>query len=433
MVFQNYGVFRAFAIFAGIFGIFQSLIWIGFAITGIVAYYCDMDFSGQTDTLGSLLTLTFFRQYFEGTCEIQIPFIDMTAVRELNLLSPGDLHAWVWVYLILHIFWAISSLLLLTNARKKYVKYINIFLYIWIAFTVTISILDLALGIQFAVDYDTIINALFLRQYPAPTPADEVLVTAATASGIMLVMAFRGFIIWIINVALVVYMFTQTFTIYDYNQFRRKSGTTNAAFVGDNGGQRRAPIDAYDMGPSSQRYNQEEIRRPYNPPINYRRPLDRISEQPTETIIERPIQQQAPQDYSNQPRSYTPQPSTSVTRSFEPLARQPSVEPEEIRPDPPKPIPPPPPPKNFNMNTVVRRDAAAAKVAQELNYRNSFNVTNANQGPGNGLRTFAPVPPPAANNDADLPTPNYSPPMPRVNPFENRPPLRSVLRNSRYQ
>lgn len=191
--------------------------------------------------------------------------------------------------------------------------------------------------------------------------------------------------------------------------------------------------DKPNFSPSSQRYNQEDIRRPYNPPINYRRPLDRISEQPTETIIERPIQQQAPQDYSNQPRSYTPQPSTSVTRSFEPLARQPSVEPEEIRPDPPKPIPPPPPPKNFNMNTVVRRDAAAAKVAQELNYRNSFNVTNANQGPGNGLRTFAPAPPPPASNDADLPTPNYSPPMPRVNPFENRPPLRSVLRNSRYQ
>lgn len=71
-------------------------------------------------------------------------------------------------------------------------------------------------------DFHFFQNALFLRQYPAPTPADEVLVTAATASGIMLVMAFRGFIIWIINVTLVVYMFTQTFTIYDYNQFRRK-------------------------------------------------------------------------------------------------------------------------------------------------------------------------------------------------------------------
>lgn len=180
-----------------------------------------------------------------------------------------------------------------------------------------------------------------------------------------------------------------------------------------------------------QRYSQEEIRRPYNPPVVYRRPLERIPEQPRETvIIERPIQQQ--QEYQSQPRTYTPQPNSTVTRTFEPLTRQASLEPEEIRPDPPKPIPPPPPPKNFNFNTVVRRDAAAAKVAQELNYRNSFNMANGNIGPSNGLRSFAPMAPPPAN-DADLPTPNYSPPMPRVNPFENRPPLRSVLRNSRFQ
>ncbi|XP_058835762.1 uncharacterized protein LOC131692622 [Topomyia yanbarensis] len=425
MVFANYSVFRAFAIFAGVFGIFQSLVWIAFAITGIIAYYCDMDLSGQTGTLGSLLTMTFFHQYFEGTCtQTNIPAIDMTAVRELNLLSPGDLHAWVWVYLILHVFWAICSLLLLTNARKKYVRYINIFLYIWIIFTIIISVLDLALGIQFAVDYDTIIHALFLRPYPGATAADQTLLMAVTVSGIMMVMAFRGWIFWLVNVGLAVYMFTQTIVIYDYNQLRRKSGMTNGAFVGDNGGLRRAPIDAYDMSQP----RQEEPRKQYIPPSNYRRPLERISEQPHDTIAERPVQQQ---DWSNNQRTYTPQPSTSASRTFEPLQRQQSfTEPEEIRPEPPKPIPPPPPPKNFNMNTVVRRDAAAAKVAQELNYRNSFNVTNGT--PGSGLRTFGAAP--ATGNEGDVPTStNYSPPMPRVNPFENRPPLRSVLRNSRYQ
>lgn len=65
-------------------------------------------------------------------------------------------------------------------------------------------------------------HALFLSPYPAQTAAEQVLVTAVTTSGIMLVMAFRGFIIWIMNVSLVVYMFTQTFTIYDFNQLRRK-------------------------------------------------------------------------------------------------------------------------------------------------------------------------------------------------------------------
>uniref|UniRef100_A0A1Q3FQW2 Putative conserved plasma membrane protein n=1 Tax=Culex tarsalis TaxID=7177 RepID=A0A1Q3FQW2_CULTA len=451
MVFANYSVFRAFAIFAGVFGIFQSLIWIGFAITGIVAYYCDLDLTGQTDRLGSLLTLTFFHQYFEGTCTMtNIPVVDMTAVRELNLLSPGDLHAWVWVYLILHIFWAISSLILLTNARKKYIRYVNVFLFVWIAFTVTISVLDLALGIQFGVDYDTIIHALFLRiAQPTVTQADHVLALASTVSGIMMVMAFRGWIFWVVNVGLAVYLFTQTFKIYDYNQLRRKSaGMANGGFVGDQGA-RRGHIDAYDSSA-----DQEDYRRPYNgPPVtNYRRPLDRISEQPRE-IIERPIQHHHQQpdwrsnspQYQQQQRPYTPQQQPQqlppppqqnylATRTFEPLAREQSFtepEPEIVRPDPPKPIPPPPPPKNFNaMNTVVRRDAAAAKVAQELNYRNSINAGGPS---GNGLRTFGL---PASSNAGDageLPMPNYSPPMPRVNPFENRPPLRSVLRNSRYQ
>ncbi|XP_055612237.1 uncharacterized protein LOC129758686 [Uranotaenia lowii] len=451
MAFENYNVFRAFAIVAGVFGIFQSLIWIGFAITGIVAFYCDMDLTAQTETMGSLLTLTFFKQYFEGTCfQANIPFIDMTAVRALNLLSPGDLHAWVWVYLIMHLFWAISSLTLLTNARKRYVRYINIFLYIWIAFTVTISILDLALGIQFAVDYDTIIRAQFLVPYPAVTGADQVLTVASTVSGIMLVMAFRGWIFWIFNVGLAVYMFTQTFKIYDYNQLRRKNGMTNGGFVGDNSGTRRQHIDAYDMR-ASPPDPMEDTRNPYNTQVvaNYRRPLDRISEQPRD--IERPVQSPAQQqlNWSDQQRSYSPQQSQqpptpqqqnvpSAIRTFEPLSRAPPA-PEpivEVRPDPPKPIPPPPPPKNFNMNTVVRRDVAAAKVAQELNYRNSLNFPNNNAGNAgsNGLRTFAPVnTATASGGDGDLPTPNYSPPMPRANPFENRPPLRSVLRNSRYQ
>lgn len=210
--------------------------------------------------------------------------------------------------------------------------------------------------------------------------------------------------------------------------------------------------------PSPQPHNAEpeDYRRPYNgPPVtNYRRPLDRISEQPRE-IIERPIQHhhqpdwrsnspqyQPQQQQQQQQRPYTPQQPQLVpppqqnftaTRTFEPLAREQSfTEPEvEIRPDPPKPIPPPPPPKNFNaMNTVVRRDHAAAKVAQELNYRNSINAGGPS---GNGLRTFGLAASSNGGDAGELPTPNYSPPMPRVNPFENRPPLRSVLRNSRYQ
>ncbi|XP_052860997.1 uncharacterized protein LOC128268040 [Anopheles cruzii] len=425
MSLPSYSVFRPLAIFAGIFGIFQSLIWIGFAITGIVAYYCEINFSAQTDTLGSILTLTFFNVYFRGTCvQTNIPGIDMTLIEPLGLLAPGDVHAFVWVYLILHLFWAISSLTLLTNARQKYVRYINIFLYIWIVITLIISVLDLALGILFAIDYDTLVRALFA--YPLGlnpiTGGQVVLATAVHVAGIMMVMAFRGWIFWIVNVSLAIFMFTQTFKIYDYNQMRRKnSGATNGGFVPEREGPRRTPIDAYDMRGQSFAVPQQ---------TEYRRPLERISERGIE--VEPPV---VPQTDWNQPRSFEPKPTVLVSRSIEPLARPQSTEPSiiEERQDT-RPIPPPPPPKNF-MNTVVRRDVAAAKVAQELSYRNSFNVTNSGIGAVNLRPTGINLTNPGVSpgGDTDLPTPNYSPPMPRVNPFENRPPLRSVLRNSRFQ
>uniref|UniRef100_A0A182TPS8 Uncharacterized protein n=1 Tax=Anopheles melas TaxID=34690 RepID=A0A182TPS8_9DIPT len=430
MMLPSYNVFRPFAIFAGVFGIFQSLIWIGFAITGIISYYCDIDFSGQSSTMGSLLTLTFFNIYFRGTCEQQnIPPIDMSLVQPLNLMPAGDVHAFVWVYLIMHLFWGISSLTLLTNARHKYVRYINVFLYIWIIITMIISVLDLALGILFAIDYDTVVRALF--EYPFDMgqvlPAVQVLATAVHVSGIMMVMAFRGWILWIVNVSLAIFMFTQTFKIYDYNQMRRKQkstgGTANGGYVPEGDTMRRPPIDAYDMSqPRTQSFAQPVV-------SEYRRPLERISEAPIQ--VESPVPPQ--QDWSQQQRSFEPKPTVVVNRTLEPLARPQSNEPEERPAVDNRPIPPPPPPKNF-MNTVVRRDVAAAKVARELNYRNSFNVNNSGIAAVNlrptGLNLTNPGP---LGGETDLPTPNYSPPMPRTNPFENRPPLRSVLRNSRFQ
>lgn len=75
-----------------------------------------------------------------------------------------------------------------------------------------------------------------------------------------------------------------------------------------------------------------------------------------------------------------------------------------------------PPPKNNNQlrrgdDDVVHRNQSAA-VAREL--RRSFSHSN------------RPTP-----NGTHIPEPDYSPNMQRA--YDNRPPLRSALRNSRYQ
>lgn len=77
----------------------------------------------------------------------------------------------------------------------------------------------------------------------------------------------------------------------------------------------------------------------------------------------------------------------------------------------------PPPPKHNNQlrrgdDDVVHRNQSAA-VAREL--RRSFSHSNR----------------PSTTNGTHIPEPDYSPNMPRA--YDNRPPLRSALRNSRYQ
>lgn len=44
----------------------QSLIWMGLSIIAIVAYYCNLDFTGVTATMGSITGLTLFQLYFRG-------------------------------------------------------------------------------------------------------------------------------------------------------------------------------------------------------------------------------------------------------------------------------------------------------------------------------------------------------------------------------
>lgn len=83
----------------------------------------------------------------------------------------------IWAYLLLSFFWLISSVTLLTSeltlmkrialkgyfkishfipvVQPQYIKYANIFLFIWMALTALISILDLTVGILFGLDYGT--------------------------------------------------------------------------------------------------------------------------------------------------------------------------------------------------------------------------------------------------------------------------------------
>lgn len=60
----------------------------------------------------------------------------------------------------------------------------------------------------------------------------SILVTAQNTSGMLASIALRGYLLWIINLSLTVYLFTQTFRVYDHNRMNvNKTGQDNNGFT----------------------------------------------------------------------------------------------------------------------------------------------------------------------------------------------------------
>lgn len=212
------------------------------SITGIVAYYCNLEVSPELNA-GGLLGQTMFKLYFQGECRPpNFPEDIFAVLDEVSTLTPLDVHAWNWVYLCVSFLWFVSGLLLIIYVNKHNMKYANIYLYFWIINTVTVLVLDVVIGSFFARDYHNISERAKTIILSEPVERVGVILSARTAAWIMLSISFRGFVLWLINAACLVYLFNQTFHIHDHNKV--KSGFTNNAYVNDN--RQRSPEVGYD-------------------------------------------------------------------------------------------------------------------------------------------------------------------------------------------
>jgi len=268
------------------------------------------------------------------------------------------------VYLVVSIFWLISSITLIAFVTHRFIKIANVFLYIWIVITVALSLMDLSFGILFALDYN---DTMFLaHQHGLAAPLQHVLIAAQTAIGAMMTMAFRGFVLWIINVALSIYLFAQTFNIFDYNKFQpvEPIGTTNRAFVNE---EKSHPIDAYGQK------NQPNLWVAPTVPVEQRhRPGSALYEERKRHYENQPL----PHHRANQPIS-----------TFYP------------------------PPRSRDDEIELRRDNNNARLVRELSHRNSR---------------------PAGRDEPSVPAPDYSPQMPRSNPYDASPLRPTQKQPSRY-
>lgn len=96
--------------------------------------------------------------------------------------------------------------------------------------------IDLVLFVLFIVDYNTIMQRAYTLGLNFAPVTNSVLITAQNTAGIMASIALRGYILWFINLILSIYLFTQTFKVYDYNHTTEavnKTGQSNAGFQND--------------------------------------------------------------------------------------------------------------------------------------------------------------------------------------------------------
>ncbi|XP_050337308.1 uncharacterized protein LOC126763644 [Bactrocera neohumeralis] len=209
---KNFGCLWTIVLWAGILSLIQSLIWMGLNIVGIIAYTCNMPIN-TLFTYGSLMEYAFYTLYFKGNC---IPSdyqqFDRTMLDSVStVLSPEDILIWNCVYLAVAFCWCITAVLLLTMVRKDNITHTSVAIYSWIVAIACISLMDLALGIIFGIDYGKFNRAAYNYNLSsinagAIDPQAAQLVAGGVAAISLMLISFKGFILWLINVGLMCYL-----------------------------------------------------------------------------------------------------------------------------------------------------------------------------------------------------------------------------------
>lgn len=209
---KNFSSLHTAALWAGILSLFQSLIWIGLTIVGILSYTCNMPINSQF-TYGSVMEYAFYTIYFKGSC---IPSdyqqFDNTMMKSVDtVLSPEDILIWDCVYLGVAVCWFVASVLLLVFVRKDNIKYTNYVICAWVITILCINLMDLGLGIIFGLDYGKFNRAAYNYNLSSinsgAIDAQAVqLVAGGVAAISLMIISLKGFILWLINVGLMCYL-----------------------------------------------------------------------------------------------------------------------------------------------------------------------------------------------------------------------------------
>ncbi|CAG9763259.1 unnamed protein product [Ceutorhynchus assimilis] len=193
---------------AGVLGIIQGLGWTLCSIVGIL-FYTEIIPTASTNGIGySIYSFYLSKEILDKYSE--------------SIIGSSQFSYFLYIHLALSLCWLlISSVLLWASITGKGHNFYGKAIGGWTLITGLVSLLDLILVGLISYDYD---------QYKNKGNADT---TEITAIGIVITLAARGFVLWIVNV-----VFAIILGKYCHKLYKKDVGNRN-----------RPPIDAYATAP----------------------------------------------------------------------------------------------------------------------------------------------------------------------------------------
>lgn len=222
--YSSFSTIQTVAKWAAVIGGIQSVCWIILSIISILLYLCVFNLDPLI-SYGSITHYVLFEMYFRGSCELDssdyiINFKYLNSVS--TVLDSTQILIFACVYLGVSFVWMISSILLLTHVKKHNIDVSVAVLYCWAVVTFVTCCMDLILGVIFGIDFSRYQWKAY--QYSltdsqvgnADQDLNVVQLLAAEYSAIfMMLIALKGFILWIINFGLMIYVFIGAYVARD--------------------------------------------------------------------------------------------------------------------------------------------------------------------------------------------------------------------------
>ncbi|KAL0280102.1 UNVERIFIED_CONTAM: hypothetical protein PYX00_001490 [Menopon gallinae] len=194
----NPSTFRSILFTTTIISAVQSLLWLGLTLSAILTFRCVINPPKYNED-GFILT-TLVKLYFEGDgCKVDGDPPDCPDIKDVDLTKPVDVFSWMIAFFIISLIHLIITLIVFRH-RHFTGKILKFLLQIWCTSMLVISILDVVLTIMFVLDYCKLSEHVDKQSESYKNDVTKI-------PSLMFSLSARGFVLWLINVAQMIYLF----------------------------------------------------------------------------------------------------------------------------------------------------------------------------------------------------------------------------------